>query len=91
MRFRPPHGLGIVRTRRLGNLLRLVSFRATRIGPSSEGKLGPLWVEVPGGCRHHPDVGSRSADPIKLCVKSACFEFASGLIRPVLDFGYWPG
>jgi hypothetical protein len=24
-------------------LLRLVSFRATRIGPSSEGKLGPLW------------------------------------------------
>lgn len=25
------------------NLPRLVGFRATRIGPSSEGKLGPLW------------------------------------------------
>jgi hypothetical protein len=31
------------------NLLRLVSFRATRIGPSSEGKLGPLWGRSAGG------------------------------------------
>jgi hypothetical protein len=31
------------------------------------------------------DVGSRSADTIKLSFRSQCFEMASGLIRPVPD------
>jgi hypothetical protein len=31
------------------------------------------------------DVGSQSADTIKLSFRSQCFEMASGLIRPVPD------
>ena len=46
---------------------------------------------VPGAARHEVDVGSQSADPTKFEFRRvACFEFASGLIRPVLRKRYWP-
>ena len=48
----------------------IILTRLVRIGPSGGWKLGPKLKSAGGGDQHHSDVGSRSADPIKLCVKS---------------------
>jgi hypothetical protein len=73
VRFRPPQGLGIVRTRRLGIYPASLAFVPQESAPALRESWGRSGVEVPRGCRHHSDVGSRSADPIKFCVKGGLF------------------
>jgi hypothetical protein len=72
-RFRPPQGLGIARTRRLGIYPASLAFVPQESAPALRESWGRSGVEVPGGGRHHSDVGSRSADPIKFRVKSGLF------------------